>query len=152
LFVRHVFARWHIDEELTETAALLASELVTNAVQATGIVEPHPAYGVVYAGGKLIEIRLLEFEQSVVIEVWDTSLEPPQLEHPDPDTEYGRGLQLVNALSTRWGYYYTHTGGKAVWCVLSLASAEDSGSWNHDSKPAQPVFEGLQALTWNKYV
>lgn len=150
LFVRHVFAHWRIAEELTETAALIASELVTNAVQATGIVEPHPAYGAVYAGVKLIGIRLLEFEQSMIIEVWDTSLEPPHLKHPDPDMEYGRGLQLVNSLSTRWGYYYAHNGGKAVWCELSLTTAGENDGWDRDPETIQRILDGLQALTWDK--
>ncbi len=147
LFVRHVFAHWHIAEEPTETAVLLASELVTNAVQATGIVEPHPAYGAVYEGVKLIGIRLLEFEQSVIIEVWDTSMEPPRLKHPGPDMEHGRGLQLVNALSRRWGCYYAYTGGKAVWCELSLTAAEESGGWDCDPETVQRVLEDLHGLT-----
>ena len=69
-YVHHVLTQWDIHEDHIENAALLTSEMVTNSIQATGIVEPHPAYGAVYEGVKLIGIRLLEFDCSLVIEVW----------------------------------------------------------------------------------
>jgi hypothetical protein len=33
------------------------------------------------------------------------------------DTENGRGLLLVDTLSTRWGHFLHH-GGKVVWALL----------------------------------
>ena len=149
-YVHHVLSRWDIHEDQIENAALLTSELVTNSVQATGIVEPHPAYSAVYEGVKLIGIRLHEFECSLVIEVWDTSLEPPVLNTPKTDAEHGRGLQLVDALSVRWGFYYARIGGKVIWCELGLAGGKADGGWDRDPETLRRVLEALQALTWDE--
>ena len=136
LFVRHVFTRWHIPEEQREDAELLTSELVTNAVRATGITEPRPSDSAVHADVKLIGIRLLQFEHGMVIEVWDTSPELPVLRTAGHDTEHGRGLQLVDALSARWGHYYARIGGKVVWCELGLTPGEANSGWDRD--PERP--------------
>jgi hypothetical protein len=42
----------------------------------------------------------------------------PRKLRPDETDEHGRGLQIVAALSTRWGTRPTEHG-KAVWCVLN---------------------------------
>lgn len=118
LFVRHVCTGWGVDEDQLDTAILLASELLSNAVAATGILEANPQYPVIHALAKLMGIRLLAYEHSLVIEVWDTSLDPPKLVEPDLDAESGRGLQLIKALSSRWGYYYG-TIGKWIWCEIA---------------------------------
>ena len=150
LFVRHVFTWWHIPEEQIGTAELLTSELVTNAVRATGITEPHPSYSAAYADVKLIGIRLLQFEHSIVIEVWDTSPELPVLRTAGPDAEHGRGLQLVDALSARWGHYYARIGGKVIWCELGLAPGEADGGRDRDPETVRRLLKGLQALTWDE--
>jgi len=150
LFVRHVLERWRILQDHIETAELLTSELVTNAVQATGILESHPLYGDIYADVKLIGIRLLLFEHSIVIEVWDTSPKPPKLRSQIPNAEGGRGLFLVESISTRWSYYYPRNEGKVVWCELSLASAEADEAWKRDPHTLRRVLEGLQALEWDE--
>lgn len=132
-FVRQVCSSWALAEERVDIAALLASELVTNALQRTGEVKPQPVAVPSYEELQLIAVRLLERKDSFVIEVWDTSPKPPKLIEPSTDSEHGRGLQLVNALSIRWGYYDTRTGGKVVWCELSRAEALDT---NPNDKPA----------------
>ena len=134
--MHHVLTQWDIHEDHIENAALLTSEMVTNSIQATGIVEPHPAYGAVYEGVKLIGIRLLEFDCSLVIEVWDTSLEPPVLNTPNTDAEHGRGLQLVDALSVRWGYYYARIGGKVIWCELASLAARRAAAGTAIRRPS----------------
>ena len=91
---------------------MLASELVTNALEATLVVP-------VCTELRLIGLRLVERKDSFVIEVWDTSPRPPRLVEPSKVSEHGRGLQLVNALSTRWGYYGAHMGSKVVWRAKS---------------------------------
>jgi anti-sigma regulatory factor (Ser/Thr protein kinase) len=148
LFVRAVCGQWCTPEDQTDIAVLLASELVTNSVEATGILRPDPEYQVVHAFARLIGIRLLKFERSLVIEVWDTSLDPPRLLDADDESEDGRGLHLVDALSLDWGYYYARVGGKVVWCELALLPGQADGR-DRDPAVLQRLLEALQALTWD---
>jgi hypothetical protein len=132
-FVRKVCTSWALAEECIDVAALLATELVTNAVQATLVVP-------VCAELQLIGVRLVERKDTFVIEVWDTSPRPPRLIEPSRVSEHGRGLQLVNALSIRWGYFDAHMGCKVVWCELSRA---DPPAVSGSDRPAmyQPTAE-----------
>ena len=88
---------------LLADAALATSELVTNAI---------------LHGRPPIELRLRIEGADVLIEVRDRATYQPRKLRPDEDDEHGRGLQIVAALSTRWGTRPTEHG-KAVWCVLS---------------------------------
>lgn len=95
---------------LADDAALIVSELVTNAADASIVLPDRPP----------VALRLLASERSLVIEVWDHS--PHDLAHLDtgPDAECGRGLTVVAALSTRWGCERTGRRRKAVWAELTL--------------------------------
>src|SRR5436189_2685362 len=93
--------------ELTDTARLLTSELVTNAVRHAGLYQGRgPTLGVECEHGRL------------VIDVRDPS--PRRPGRPgDPAEEVGqqqggRGLTLVAALSESWGSRPAVGGGKAV--------------------------------------
>ena len=88
---------------LVADAALATSELVTNAV---------------LHGRPPVELRLRIEAADVLIEVRDRATYQPRKLRPDEDDEHGRGLQIVAALSARWGTRPTEHG-KAVWCVLS---------------------------------
>jgi anti-sigma regulatory factor (Ser/Thr protein kinase) len=149
LFVWQVCASWRVDQEQIDDAALLASELVSNAIAACGVTGPQPVHGSLYSDLKLIGIRLLDLGHSMVIEVWDTSLQPPKLIEPTLEAEHGRGLQLVDALSTRWGHYYARIGGKAVWCQLALNSDVPERGAGDDPGAFQRVIEVLRAHPWS---
>jgi PAS domain S-box-containing protein len=97
---------WHL-EGLVETATLLVSELVTNAIHYAR--EP-------------IEVRLLLLRDRVEIAVADSDSRLPRLRRFDPEGEGGRGLHLVGNLARRWGARST-VGGKAVWFDLPLPGA-----------------------------
>ncbi|MQY09655.1 ATP-binding SpoIIE family protein phosphatase [Actinomadura macrotermitis] len=102
--VRDRLARWDL-AGLADTTALLASELVTNAVR--------------HAGGR-ITLRLVR-EGGLVCEVFDASDGRPRI-RCDTDAasaESGRGLNVVSRLAHRWGVRRT-PGGKAVWCEQEL--------------------------------
>ncbi|WP_239010817.1 ATP-binding SpoIIE family protein phosphatase [Streptomyces sp. S-9] len=92
-----------------DDAALVASELVTNAV--------------VHAGTDVrLTCRLEEDTGALVVEVADRhpSRAPRDdvTEAPAHDThEYGRGLRLVAALAESWGVTY-RAGSKTVWARL----------------------------------
>jgi anti-sigma regulatory factor (Ser/Thr protein kinase) len=109
-----------IGKGTTETAELLVSELVTNAVRFAG----DPAHTLRYserASAGLISLTLRHFREGLLIEVYDTDDNPPVLSGPDDDTEGGRGLILVNALSKEWSYFFPPGGGKVVYCILEIA-------------------------------
>ncbi|MFE9311159.1 SpoIIE family protein phosphatase [Streptomyces sp. NPDC006706] len=95
--VRDQLARWDVDA-LTMAAELLVSELVGNAVR--------------HAKGP-VGLRLLRGER-LICEVSDSSLTTPRIRHASETDEGGRGLQLVAALSDRWGARYT-SAGKCIW-------------------------------------
>ena len=57
---------------------------------------------------------------SVLLLVWDATDPAPVLRDATPDAEHGRGLDLVNALAARWGYYRPNEQpyGKVVWALI----------------------------------
>lgn len=92
--------------ELTE---LLTSELVTNVVR--------------HVGSPMI-VHICHDASMVRVEVNDDSAEPPVLAQPDPFSDHGRGLMLVNALASDWGTRGTDNG-KTVWFELDTRTAGD---------------------------
>ncbi|WPB95439.1 ATP-binding SpoIIE family protein phosphatase [Streptomyces malaysiensis] len=96
-FVRERLDVWGLDE-LAITTELLASELVGNVIR--------------HAEGP-IRLRLLN-SRCLTCEVYDGSLSTPRIRHAAYTDEGGRGLQLVSALSRRWGARYLRDG-KCIW-------------------------------------
>jgi anti-sigma regulatory factor (Ser/Thr protein kinase) len=111
--LRHMLREWQL-QGMAEPAALLVSELVTNAVEASAVVRDH---------GKLpmigLAIRLTA--ASLVLEVWDASPARPVPQKADIAADHGRGLILVDALADAWGHRAA-PGGKVVWCELAIPS------------------------------
>jgi anti-sigma regulatory factor (Ser/Thr protein kinase) len=108
-----------ISADIAETAELLVSELVTNAVRFAG----DPARMLRYserASASLISLSLRHFREVLLIEVYDTDSNPPVLSGTDDYAENGRGLMLVDALSKEWSYFFPPGGGKVVYCVLEI--------------------------------
>lgn len=100
--VRETLTGWGIlDRGLVEDALIVVSELYTNAVQ----------YGAQPITMSMCLIgRCLGGEISDHGPIFDR---PP---HANSEDEHGRGLQLVEALVTRWGIDPAkHGPGKAVW-------------------------------------
>ena len=112
-------ARGYVEEalqdfpaELRETAALLASELATNAVR--------------HAGGQDFEVavRRSAAERRLWVGVTDCGGHDPVVRRPDVTTEGGRGLQLVGLLADRWGVRRDRaTDAKTVWFELAVPDA-----------------------------
>jgi anti-sigma regulatory factor (Ser/Thr protein kinase) len=148
-FVRRVCSSWQLDEERIDIGALLVSELATNAVQASAAIQTLSGHEPTCVEGQLIGVRLLELVNSLVIEVWDTSPKPPVLIQPAEALEHGRGLQLVDALSIRWGYYDAHMGGKVVWSQLALTT--DAHERDPDDAEGFRVLETLEGNPWDDY-
>lgn len=109
--VRAVLAEWGLDE-LSDVTQLLVSELITNAVLATRALDtPLPLS---------VHLWLHANRKRVLVTVWDADPHPPVLrEDVDVWAENGRGLQILDVLSYRWGWYEPPTmGGKCVWCEI----------------------------------
>ncbi|MFH0521778.1 SpoIIE family protein phosphatase [Streptomyces sp. M41] len=104
--IREQLAAWGLDA-LTPTTELLASELIGNVVR--------------HARGPL-RLRLLH-GADLICEVFDGSLTMPRIRRATETDEGGRGLQLISALSQRWGTRYTPTG-KCIWTEQSLHTPE----------------------------
>ncbi|WP_377269592.1 SpoIIE family protein phosphatase [Peterkaempfera sp. SMS 1(5)a] len=94
---------WEL-EELADTAELLTSELVTNAVR--------------YATAP-IGLRLMVCERTLLLEVSDPLPQPPVERRAAGTDEGGRGLELVRRLALRWGTR-SEGPGKVVWLELPL--------------------------------
>jgi anti-sigma regulatory factor (Ser/Thr protein kinase) len=107
-------AREHGLAELAETAQLLASEIVTNAVRAS----QHAAARADLAAVPVIRLWITSDGVSIAIHVWDASDDMPVRHDAGPDAVSGRGLLLVETLSKDWGAY-RQAGGKVVWVMVS---------------------------------
>ena len=112
--LRQALSEWELDG-LCDTALLLVSELVTNAVKATGGRGPGQERG----WRDLIGLTLEITDTCLLMEVWDADPHPPVLRDADLAAEGGRGLLIVETLSSKWGQEPA-AGGKTVWCELEL--------------------------------
>jgi anti-sigma regulatory factor (Ser/Thr protein kinase) len=117
--VKAVLSEWRIDPEAIDTAELLASQLVTNAVRFT-TDPPGPPRTPNRASVAHISMTLRHIPGLLVIEVSDQNMNVPRLKENDPGSEGGRGLMLVQALSKEWSYYFPRPGWKTVYCVISM--------------------------------
>jgi anti-sigma regulatory factor (Ser/Thr protein kinase) len=99
----------HVPASLCQTAALLVSELSTNAIRHAGVRE--------FA----VEVDLSTDEGRVWVGVTDTGTGEPVLRIPSLTSEHGRGLRLVATLADRWGARRRRgTLDKTVWFELTL--------------------------------
>jgi signal transduction histidine kinase len=102
--VLSVLECWGLRQQ-SETAEQLVAELVANAVRHTG--------------GRTIGLRLARRPGWLRVEVRDPSRALPCLIRVEPDAATGRGLQLVDAMSERWGADLLPRG-KGVWFELRV--------------------------------
>ena len=108
LHARHVLWEWGLSA-FTENAELLVSELVTNAMQASLSAE------------RILPVLLwLSSDRSrLLIQVQDSNRCPPAAADTDDVGESGRGLLIVEAISTKWGWYLKEgRGGNMVWALV----------------------------------
>jgi len=105
---------------LADTAELVMSELVTNAVQVSGRLKIRAGSPIV----PVVRLWLASDRISIVIHVWDGSEEMPVRQDGAPDQESGRGLMLVENLAEDWGAY-RKAAGKVVWALISPDSRRE---------------------------
>jgi anti-sigma regulatory factor (Ser/Thr protein kinase) len=114
-YARWVLGTWQLSA-MADTVELLVSELVTNAVKNTGVVDESVDERLVAGKVNPIYLGLSVLVETLLIEVWDVSTTPPLRRVASDDDETGRGLLLMEMLSKEWDFEVLATGGKIVWC------------------------------------
>ena len=104
--------RWNMTER-SHDIAIVVSELMTNALR-----HARPHSGDIRRGW-LIRLGLLQCGPQVLCAVADPSDLAPVPNAPDALDETGHGLQIICALSDKWGYTTASGGGKVVWALFS---------------------------------
>ncbi|MDF5756467.1 ATP-binding protein [Spongiactinospora sp. TRM90649] len=96
---------WAVADDIPDVAALLVSELATNAFTHVPMAGP-------------VRITLAREAELLIVEVHDPSTEIPRVTaSADLAAESGRGLTIVHNLAHNWGWTLTPTG-KCVWFDL----------------------------------
>ena len=98
-FALETARRWGVD---TRDIALVVGELASNAV---------------VHGDSSFSVRLRR-DQRIVIEVSDLGPDEMPRAPIGQEVEHGRGLKIVDHLSTAWGVRPEQGGGKVVWARL----------------------------------
>jgi hypothetical protein len=115
---RDILHQWHM-AALADAVELLVSEIVTNAVRASASLTAAER-----RTGRAPRVRLwlTSDQHSVLIQVWDGDDHRAVRQDAGLDAEAGRGLLLVEALSTRWGCHRPDgQHGKIVWALCLSA-------------------------------
>jgi two-component sensor histidine kinase len=84
-----------------DTVLLLVSELVTNAVKHAAT----PFDVTVSVEGAQVTVAVVDHDRT----------HPPMMRSPTPEDTSGRGLRIVDELSTSWGSESLAGDGKRVW-------------------------------------
>jgi serine/threonine-protein kinase RsbW len=119
-------ARFHIRAALSfhdlgeyaDDAEIITSELVANAIQ-------HAYRDVTETIG--VTLARTGDQDAVIVIVSDSSPHDPVIRTLSTDSEFGRGLRIVEELSACWGWH-PEPGGKAVYAIL----AQEAGTWRRD--------------------
>jgi len=109
---------------LADDAAVIVSELVTNALM-------HGGSAVNGAAREGVELILWRRSGQVICAVTDPGTGTPVLVQPDPFGEAGRGLHVVQALSAAWGWTRLGDRKKAVWAAMDVPGADVGQQQTH---------------------
>ena len=106
-FVRERLRAWEVSEH-SDSAVLVASELVTNAV---------------LHARTAVTLKVEVEGTTVRIEVFDENPRVPVMSPCPPDATSGRGLALVTAMATAWGIE-NRGDGKVVWAEIGPGASD----------------------------
>lgn len=100
---RETMKEWQLDH-MTDVVAQLVSELVTNSIE--------------HADTSCVRVLLMLSAGILRVDVTDDDVVSlPVRAQAGADDTAGRGLEIVEALSDRWGVHISATA-KSVWCEL----------------------------------
>ncbi|MFD3580806.1 ATP-binding protein [Streptomyces sp. NPDC058644] len=111
-FTRDVLSEWGL-ANFAGDAVVVASELAANAMRhaldRTGNETNSSAW-----------LGLVRSERALICVVADPSPAPPVPQQESTLAEHGRGLSLVHALTSRWGYSEPDGQGKTIWARIPI--------------------------------
>ncbi|WP_330454559.1 MULTISPECIES: ATP-binding protein [unclassified Streptomyces] len=147
LHTADVLVGWGVSSEVAETAKLLVSELATNAVRHSEDGEAPTSLPPSQSGVETFELLLEVVSGAVRLSVWDRDPRPPVLKEVGVDAMGGRGIFIVAAMSTAWGYYPARSApGKVVWAEIAIdAEWSNAGRDASVSSPGLSESDGLRA-------
>jgi signal transduction histidine kinase len=87
-----------------DRVVLSLTELVTNSIK---------------HGTGPVDIELARDAESLRLAVRDCSDDLPRQRDARSDAEGGRGIAVLESVSTRWGVRPLPSGGKTVWCEFA---------------------------------
>ncbi|MCX5008651.1 ATP-binding protein [Streptomyces sp. NBC_00638] len=100
-------------EPLVDDVTLIVSELVTNAI--------------VHSGSTQVTVTFAVVDSVLTISVHDEKQSVPEIRIAGRDAETGRGLFLVEHITTaRGGVWGTSNAGATTWCSLPTAAGRPS--------------------------
>ncbi|MGW3657220.1 ATP-binding protein [Streptomyces sp. NPDC005151] len=108
--VRSILACWLVPDDAVDTAVLITSELVTNAIRHCD-------------ARHLVHLHVTDDGAELLLEVSDPSRNPPRPTVASRHAESGRGLFLVRAAASDFGVRLRKPGGKTVWATIRRPSA-----------------------------
>jgi anti-sigma regulatory factor (Ser/Thr protein kinase) len=115
-FTRRTLQAWDLDP-ITDDATVIVSELVTNAWRhglRYGLDDPAP---------DPIELIIWQSGRELFCVVTDPGADAPVVAEPDPCAEAGRGLHVIEALASSWGWSVLDPYRKAVWAALPVPAS-----------------------------
>lgn len=95
------------DQNHIELVALLLTELLSNAIR--------------HSSGPVI-CSIMWSPETTHVEVCDDNFQAPVVVETNHDAPAGRGMKLVSALASRWGWN-RHNDGKCVWFDITPQDA-----------------------------
>jgi anti-sigma regulatory factor (Ser/Thr protein kinase) len=96
---------------ILQSVELMVSELATNGVR---------------HGQTSFDLVVERTGDQIRIELTDRGGGTPTMRFPGPDEPTGRGLQIVDMLSERWGVERESASGKTVWFTLSAVGIDET--------------------------
>jgi hypothetical protein len=91
-------------DDIRDPATLMISELASNCIR-------HTDTG--------FDLMISRTAVEIRVEATDRAGGEPRLRSPAPTDPNGRGLQIIDMLSSSWGFEPLAGGGKTVWFVLA---------------------------------
>lgn len=108
--IQHNVSRWRINREFGARIEWAARELVVHAVATTGVTEAAPLYAHAFDRLNILVVRLCEYDDRVMVEVWDRGNQPPR-----PSLPRSAWIEVVDD----WDYALPGRDLRVVWCVLT---------------------------------
>ena len=103
--LRSLARSWALPEDCTDRLLVIVNELVSNAIDHARTT---------------CEITVRHTRSLVRVLVTDDSPLPPRIPPFDVNAARGRGLLMVKALASRWGWTARHRG-KTVWAAVNCS-------------------------------